>query len=116
MTTQHAPHTPLSPTPLWRRVLSLPKTISGWLAVVLAIPVWALWLGGILDPVLRGGGLPGAEGVIMGVLFIGPSGVPAMLAGLYALEYKHERSWLVWLTIVPVLILLSVAILLAVPG
>jgi hypothetical protein len=33
MTTQHAPH-----TPLWRRVISLPHTRLGWLAVGLAKP------------------------------------------------------------------------------
>jgi hypothetical protein len=44
---------------------------------------------------------------MMGVISIGTLGVPAALAGLYALEYKHERSWLVWLTIVPLLILFS---------
>jgi hypothetical protein len=109
MTTHYAPHAPHIP-PLWRRVLSLPQTIYGWLAVVLAIPVWALWVYGILDPVSRGGGLPGADGVMMGVLFIGPLGVPAALAGLYALEYRHERSWLVWLAIVPLLILLSLVV------
>ena len=110
MTTQHVPHTPLSPTPLWRQVLSLPKTVYGWLAVALSIPVWALWVYGILDPVSRGEGLPGAEGVMMGVLFIGPLGVPAALAGLYALEYRHESSWLVWLAMVPLLILLSLVV------
>jgi hypothetical protein len=32
MTTGHAPHTP----PMWRRVLSLPRTRLGWWAVGLA--------------------------------------------------------------------------------
>jgi hypothetical protein len=107
MTTQQAPHTP----PLWRKFLSLPQTGIGWWAVGLASPIWALWLYGLVANLLSGEIT--VEGVVMVLLFTGPLGIPAALAGLVA-ELSHERSGLVWLAMVPVLTFVSLVFLLVI--
>jgi hypothetical protein len=96
---------------MWSKYLSLPQTRLGWAAVVLASPVCALWLYGIIATLLSGNPITG-EGVFMVLLFTGPLTVPAALAGLYAVGIKDERSWLVWLAMVPVLIYVSLFVLL----
>jgi hypothetical protein len=110
MTAQQAPHaTPLSPTPLWRRVFSLPQTPLGWAAVGLASPVWALWVYGIASTLLQGDPLT-AGGVILGALFTAPFGLFGAAAGLVAV-LQHDRSLLVWLALVPVLLFVSMVFL-----
>ena len=114
MTTQHIPHTPLSPTPLWRRVLSLPKTVYGWLAIGLASPSLALivflalseflgwtftWLNMDRPDANLIGGIVVLVSLMMGLL-------GGMVAGV-ALAGGHERSWLVWVALVPLLVFFS---------
>jgi hypothetical protein len=83
MTAQHAPHTP----PLWRRFFSLPRTILGWLSVVLiAVPMGLFFLG--IDLI---------QMVSPWVLICGPASI---VVGLIAVIWRHERSALVWLAMV----------------
>ena len=103
MTTQHAPHSP----PMWRRFLSLPHTRLGWAAVVLASPVLALWLFGIIATLLNGDPITG-EGVLFVLFFSAPLVIPGAVAGLIALLRSRDRSLLVWLAMVPYLLSLAV--------
>ena len=66
MTDQHVPHAPLSPKPLWRRVISLPQTSLGWLSVVLiGVPV-ALFFFGVIVYEEKLIEVPGWVGAILG--------------------------------------------------
>jgi len=92
MSAQHAPQ-----KPLWRRVISLPQTRLGW---------WAVGLSGIslvLMPFT-------ADAPILIITTI-VSGLFGGVVALGAMVGTRERSWLVWLALVPVLIFLSVFVL-----
>ena len=114
MTTRHAPHTtPLSPTPLWKRVLSLPQTPLGWAAVGLASPLLALWVYALVATLLNGDAITVEgllEGVVLGVLFTGPFVLFGAAAGLVAV-LQHDRSGLVWLAMVPGLLFIPLVFL-----
>jgi hypothetical protein len=96
MTAQHAPH-----TPLWRRVLSLPHTLLGWLAVALtAVPLLSM-----LD-LSFGNALPSWVGA-----FLITSVLAGAVVGLLALlRSQQERSVLVWLAMVPAALLALIPI------
>jgi hypothetical protein len=112
MTVQQAPHTP----PMWRKFLSLPHTRLGWVAVALAAPVFVF--GVLVLPVMALVGGMGLEwtwdlrgwarGWAYVALFMlkvaGYWTIPAAVAGLIAVLRSHERSWLVWLALVPYLL------------
>ena len=97
MTTQQAPHTP----PLWRKFLSLPHTRLGWWAVGLAGAFVALFI--VNAAVL----LPAPGVVPLREAFVGIAllscGIGGGLAALVALSRGHDRSWLVWLALLPAL-------------
>jgi hypothetical protein len=113
MTTQQAPHTtPLSPTPRWRRVLSLPKTTDGWWAVGLAAPALALtvyfplsevfgWT--FLRPEVAETGSSDQYGILILAWIL--SAVLGGVFGLIAvLRSQEERSLLVRIAMVPMVI------------
>jgi hypothetical protein len=104
MTAQHVPQ-----KPLWRRVFSLPRTRLGWWAiglaapslVVLPLPIILEWVGVV--GVFGGEEVYGSLSII--VFLVGlVGGIVAMIA----LADHHERSWLVWLALVPWLILFQI--------
>jgi hypothetical protein len=105
MSAQHAPHTP----PLWRRVLSLPQTRLGWWAIGLAATFVVLLIFGVvvfeilLVDVLGMDQQTQWEGVVLPFYSITAllSGLCGGVVGLIALLRQHERSWLVWLALVP---------------
>ena len=104
---QQSPHT----TPLSRRVLSLPHTRLGWVAVGMASPVWALWIYSIIATLLSGAAIT-YEGVFFVLLFSGLLVIPGAAAGVFALLRSHDRSLLVWLAIVPALLFISFTLVL----
>ena len=113
MTTQHAPHTPLSPTPLWRQVLSLPKTGLGWTAVVLGVPLSVPIVLGSISNILPGAGILDSDPPGFLMLLMATSLFAGLFGGLVAataLVGGHERSWLVWAALVPMLLVFSGAI------
>ena len=90
MSAQHAPH-----TPLWRRVISLPHTRLGWLAVGLAAPALVLTVYSLVNQAL--GGNENQPGLILLTWLL--SAVAGGVAGLIALA--RDRSWLIWVAQVP---------------
>ena len=109
MTTHYASHAPHTP-PLWRRVISLPKTGWGWAAIVLGGPLSVPLVLGIVSNVLPGAGILDSDppGFLM---LLGIASVFAGLAGGFVAAIElvgdHERSWLVWLALVPMLLFYS---------
>ena len=99
MTAQHAPHTP----PLWRKFLSLPHTRLGWLAVGLSGVGGALLLLLIRSFAGNDVSLWVVRPVIVGLLAGAVVGLIALLRS------QEERSILVWLAMVPMVLLLGVA-------
>ena len=91
MAAQHAPHTP----PLWRKVLSLPKTRLGWLSVGLAATFVVLLIFGY-----GGVALP-----FYGIALL-LCGLCGGAVGLLAVVRRRERSGFVWLAMVPGLVAL----------
>ena len=91
MTTQHAPHTP----PLWRRVISLPHTRLGWWAIGLTAGSALLLIFGAF---LVGLGASPWVGSLFVAGLLG--GVAGTVVALIALVGSHERSALVWLSMV----------------
>ena len=105
MTAQHAPH-----TPMWRKVLSLPKTRLGWWAVGLSATFVVVF---IINQALFMSGAVRWEGMILPLLYaIAPlgCGLAGGVVGLIAVIRQHERSWLVWLTMLPLLFVLFLVI------
>lgn len=96
MNAQHAPHTP----PMWRRVISLPRTLLGWLSVVLiGVPVALFFLGVIVyeEQLIE---VPGwVDSLFSGSTFelMGLGILAGAVVGLIALLRSQERSVLVWL-------------------
>ena len=98
MVAHHAPHAPHTP-PLWRRVISLPRTCLGWLSVVLiGVPVALFFLGVIVyeEQLLE---VPGwVEPLLLGNFeLMALSLLAGAVVGLIALIRSQERSVLVWL-------------------
>jgi hypothetical protein len=93
MTAQHA-----LPTPLWRRVISLPRTRLGWLSVVLiAVPVALFFFGVIVyeEQLLE---VPGwVDAILSQYVPMALSLLAGAVVGLIALLRSQERSVLVWL-------------------
>ena len=93
-------HTP--PTPLWRRVLSSPKTRLGWWSVGLGAVSMVLLIFGYDVFEVLAASVPW-EGVV--ITFLGITmllcGLAGGVVGLIALLRRHERSALVWLAMVP---------------
>ena|SRR5918994_3334359 len=91
MTTQHAPHTP----PLWRKVLSLPHTRLGWWAIGLTAGSALLLIFGRF--LVSFGASPWVGSLFLAGLL---GGVAGTVVALIALLRSHERSALVWLSMV----------------
>ena len=108
MAAHHVPHAPHTP-PLWKEVISLPQTSRGWWAVgpsviSLVLLAWEVsvagpWLGGEVLPIIS----------YLTVTILAVWAVGGILA-LGALVDEHERSWLVWGALVPLLVVLSLLI------
>jgi hypothetical protein len=109
MTAQHAP-----PTPLWRRVFSLPKTRLGWWAIGLAGIALALYVVVGADTNEMSIKIENALSTILGVsvtwgeelwaILLNSTWILTGLAGavvaLIAVLRRHERSALVWVAMV----------------
>ena len=86
---------PPSGQPLWRRIIRWPSTQLGWWSVGLAgacvilVIVWRTIL-------MR---RPGTAYQVFTML----CGLVAGIVSLIAVTRQHERSWLVWLAILPAL-------------
>jgi len=98
---------PTSDKPLRRRILGRPSTRLGWWSVGLAATFVVLFIinstvfmPSTVDAPWRQVVLP-FYGIIMMLC-----GFAAGVVGLIAVIQKHERSWLVWLTILPGLFVL----------
>ena len=104
MTAQHVPH-----PPLWRRVLSFPKTRLGWWSVGLAATsvVMLIFGYGVFEVLMVRvlGRYQETQWEGMAITFYGITMLLCGLAGgvvsLIAVIRQHERSWLVWLAMVP---------------
>jgi hypothetical protein len=97
MSARHAPH-----TPLWREVLSLPRTSLGWWAIGLASPFLFL---NVLE--ILGWTFPFPESVGMAIwLTVILVGLPGAILGLIAVAHR-DRSWLVWVAQVPALLVFA---------
>jgi hypothetical protein len=93
---------PPSGQPLWRRILGWPSTRLGWWSVGLAATFVVLWIinSTVFMPttVL----VPWRQVVLPFYgIFMMLCGFAAGIGGLIAVIRRHERSWLVWLTILP---------------
>lgn len=106
MIAHHAPH-----TPLWRRVLSLPKTRLGWWSVGLAATFVALF---IINATVF---MPATVVVPWRQVLLPFYGIAMLLCGLaggvtgvIAVLRWHERSALVWLSMLPGLFVLFLVI------
>jgi len=87
--------------PLKRRILGWPSTRLGWWSVGLAATFVALFIINVavitstLETLWRQTLLP------FYVIFMLSCGLAAGIVGLIAVIWRHERSWLVWLTMLP---------------
>jgi hypothetical protein len=92
--------------PLWQRILARPSTRLGWWSVALAATFLALFT--INSAVFMQ--LSEAPWQPMVLPFYGIAmllcGLAAGIVGLIAVIRQRERSWLVWLTILPGLLVL----------
>lgn len=85
--------------PWWWHVLGLPRTEAGWwsarLTAGFAVLLVFIFAGGwrFLIP--------------MPVFAIMACGLAAGIVGLLAVFCQHERSWLVWLALVPMLLVVA---------
>lgn len=109
MAAQHVPH-----APLWRRVFSLPETRLGWWAVGLAGPSLILtvffkvsevlgWT--FLRPDVAATGSSDQYPLLIIAWML--SGLTGGVVGLISAARRRERSWLVWVAMVPGLIFFS---------
>ncbi len=79
-----------------RGFLSTPSTKLGWWSVALAATFAALFIITAAAFMLSTVELPWFYGIAML-----PPGLAAGIVGLIAVIRRHERSWLVWLTMLP---------------
>lgn len=102
MSAQHAPH-----TPLWRRILLPPSTRLGWWSVGLAATFVALLIINATVFMPSAVEVPWRQLILpfygIGMLLCGLAGG---VVGLIAVIRRHERSWLVWLAMLPGLFVL----------
>lgn len=108
MTAHHAPH-----APIWKKVVSLPKTRLGWYSVGLAAAFVVLFKVNaavfLPAPVV----VPWREAFVgIALLLCGMGGV----AALVALTRGHDDSWLVWLAMLPGLFVIFMLGEFMVPG
>lgn len=109
MIAHHGPH-----TPLWRRVISLPKTTLGWWSVEFVGAFVAVQVAlGIAVGVMRATGLPanlGAQPWLMALVLsvLGGLALAAVATGLIAVVRRGERSIIVIATVVlPIIFVLG---------
>ncbi len=88
----------------WRRFLGLPSTPFGWASTVLFVAFFAI--------VLIGQGRFGVDTRWVNIACLLSSGV----TGLIALVFKRERSWLVWVPVVFVVLAFGGEIVQAILG
>lgn len=90
--TVHTPH-----TPLWRRVLSLPKTQLGWWSLgFLAEHGLIVFAFGAVAGVLNAAGLPNMAGhpwlIALTLFVVGAPALAGITTGLFAVIRRAERS------------------------
>ena len=98
---------PPSDQPLRRRILGWPSTRLGWWSVGLAATFVFLWIINSTVFMPSTVEVPWRQVVLpfYGIAMLS-CGLAAGIVGLIAVIRRHERSWLVWLTILPGLMVL----------
>ena len=94
MRAHHAPH-----NPMWKKLLSLPKTHLGWFSVGLAATFVVLFTVNAAVFLPAPGIVPWREAFVGIVLLL--CAIGGGIAALIALIRRHERSALVWLALLP---------------
>jgi hypothetical protein len=99
---------PLPGPPWWRRILRWPSTRLGWWSVALAAAFAALLLINSALFMPSTVEVPQRQVVLpfYGITLLS-CGLAAGIAGLIAVLRRHERSWLVWLTLLLGLMVLA---------
>lgn len=98
---------PPSGRPLRRRILGWPSTRLGWWSVGLAATFLILWIINTTIFMPTTVLVPWRQVVLPFYgIFMMLCGFAAGVVGLIAVIWRHERSWLVWLTILPGLFVL----------
>ena len=93
---------PPSGQPLKQRILGRPSTRLGWWSVGLAATFWVLWIinTAVFMPATVVAPWRQAVGPFYGISMI-LCAFSAGIVGLIAVIRRRERSWLVWLTMLP---------------
>ena len=93
--------------PLLRRILRRPSTRLGWWSVALGATFAALFIINATVFMPSTGEVPWRQAVLpfYGIVMLS-CGLAAGIVGLIAVIRRRERSWLVWLTILPGLFVL----------
>jgi len=99
---------PLPGQPLWRRILGWPSTRLGWWSIALAATFVALFIINSTVFMPSTVEVPWRQAVLpfYGIAMLS-CGLAAGIVGLIAVIRRHERSWLVWLTMLPGLMVLA---------
>ena len=95
--------------PLWRRILGWPSTRVGWWSVGLAATFTVLFTINstvIMPSTVEAPEAPWQQALPFYGIAMMLCGLTAGIVGLIAVIRRHERSWLVWLTILPGLFVL----------
>ena len=93
--------------PSWRRILGRPSTRLGWWSVALAATFAALFIINSIVFIPSTAVIPWRQAVLpfYGIAMLS-CGLAAGIVGLMAVIRRQERSWLVWLTMLPGLMVL----------
>jgi len=96
--------------PLWRRFFALPSTRIGWWSVALGATFVALYIISAVVFWRMPGDVPWRPLLIFYGIAMLLCGLAAGIVGLIAVIRHHERSWLVWFTILPGLLVLTLVL------
>lgn len=99
---------PLPGPPLWQRILGWLSTRLGWWSVALAATFAALLIINATEFMPATVEVPWRQAILpfYGIAMLS-CGLAAGIVGLIAVLRRHERSWLVWLTLLPGLMVLA---------
>jgi len=99
---------PLPGPPLWRRILGWPSTRLEWWSVALAATFAALFIINSTVFIPATVEVPWRRALLpfYGIAMLS-CGLAAGIVGLIAVIQRHERSWLVWLTLLPGLMVMA---------